>query len=194
VVPGDPVTGAARTVGVVGSAAGGLDDLRERLVEPLIGRGWTVAVTLTPTAATWLEASGELDRLAETTGLPVRHRPRLPSEVSPHPPVDCYAVAPASANTVAKLALGLADNQALTQLCEALGGGTIPIVVFPRVNAAHAGQPAWHDHLSALRRAGVHLIYGEDVWPLHQPRSAPGRVLPWDAVIEAIADAVRGPR
>jgi len=62
----------------------------------------------------------------------------------------------------------------------------VPIVMFPRVNAAHARHPAWPGHLTTLRRAGVRLIYGDDVWPLHEPRSAPGRDLPWDAIMAAI--------
>ncbi|MGW6770473.1 flavoprotein [Streptomyces sp. NPDC055037] len=33
----------------------------------------------------------------------------------------CYMVAPASTNTVAKLAMCIADNQALTQVGEAIG-------------------------------------------------------------------------
>lgn len=123
--------------------------------------------------------------------MPVRHTPRLPGETSPHPPVDCYAVAPASTNTVAKLALGLADNQALTTACEAIGGQAVPVVVFPRVNAAHARHPAWAGHLAALRSAGVHLVYGDDVWPLHEPREAPpDRPLPWSAVLDAAERAV----
>ena len=178
-------------VGLVGSSAGGVEEIRERLIEPLQALGWRVAVTLTPTAATWLDAIGELAKIEDVTGFVVRHLPRLPDEQSPHPEVDCYAVAPASANTVAKLALGIADNQALTQVCEAMGGRTVPIIVFPRVNAAHAGQPAWESHIAALRRVGVHLVYGEEVWPLHRPRSAPGRQLPWAAILDAIKAAVR---
>ena len=118
----------------------------------------------------------------------------MPWEVSPHPPVDCYVVAPASANTVARLALGLTDNQALTQVCEALGGRQPPVVIFPRINAAHAGQPAWEKHLDSLRAVGVRLVYGEDVWPLHSPRAAPAppadRELPWPAILEATAHAL----
>lgn len=89
------------------------------------------AVTLTPAAAVWLEASGERDKIEAVTSNPVRSEPRLPHEQSPHPPVDCYAVVPATANFVAKLALGIADNQALTQVCEAIGGRQPPAVVFP---------------------------------------------------------------
>jgi hypothetical protein len=91
---------------------------------------------------------------------------------------------------VAKLALGVYDNQALTQVNEAIGIRDLPVVVFPRVNAAHARHPSWDGHLDALRRAGVHLVYGDDVWPLHEPRSAPGRELPWSAVLDAVNAAV----
>jgi hypothetical protein len=38
---------------------------------------------------------------------------------------------------------------------EAIGLGAVPVVVFPRVNAAHARHPAWDSHIAALRRAGV---------------------------------------
>jgi hypothetical protein len=180
----------APVLGLICCSAGGLEDVRTCLVEPLIDKGWRVAVTLTPTAATWLEASGEISELESVTGLPVRSAPRLPATARPHPAVDGYAVVPATANSVAKMALGIADNQALTQICETIGNYSVPIVVFPRVNAAHARQPAWDGHLEALRRAGVHLVYGPDIWPLHEPRSEPGRNLPWPAILDAIEAAI----
>ncbi|MCX4827861.1 flavoprotein [Streptomyces sp. NBC_01016] len=174
-------------LGVVGSAAGGVEALRTGLVEPAIERGWQVAVTLTPTAGEWLRISGEFERLEKLTGLPVRDEPRLPGETRPHPSVDCYVVAPASANTVAKLAMGLMDNQALTQVGEAIGTLSLPVVVFPRVNAAHARHPAWKQHIEALRSGGVHVVDSPDVWPLYEPREAPaGRDLPWGAVLDAV--------
>lgn len=183
-----------RVLGLVGSGSGGVEDLLPRLIRPAQEQGWTVAVTLTPTAGRWLSKSGALTEIEEATGYPVRVEPRSPDEKSPHPPVDCYLVAPATANMVAKLALGIADNQALTQVNEAIGTRDLPVVVFPRVNAAHARHPAWDSHIDALRRAGVHLVYGEDVWPLHEPRSAPGRELPWSAVLDAINTAVPASR
>lgn len=178
-------------VGLVCCAAGGVEGVRERFVEPAVGRGWRVAVTLTPTAATWLQANGEVDRLAALTGLAVRSERRLPGAERPHPPTTCWVVAPATANAVANLALGLTPNQALTQVCEALGAQQVPVVVFPRVNAGHAGHPAWDDHLTALRKVGVRLIYGEDLWPLHPPRpDPPDRELPWPAILDATADVL----
>jgi hypothetical protein len=55
--------------------------------------GRRVVVTLTPTAATRLDAVGELTKIEDTTGYVVRHAPRLPSEESPHPSVHCDVVA-----------------------------------------------------------------------------------------------------
>ncbi|MGB6164715.1 MAG: flavoprotein [Pseudonocardiaceae bacterium] len=152
--------------------------------------GWTVVVTLTPTAGRWLQESGMFAQIEEASGFPVRVDPRSPTEHSPSPPVDCYLVAPASANTVVKLVLGIADNQALTQVNEAMGIRDLPVVVFPRVNAAHARRPLWNSHIDTLHRAGVHLVYGDDVWPRHEPRSASERELPWSTVIDAVNAAV----
>src|SRR5436309_11624438 len=152
-------------VGLIGGGAGGLSDVRTHLIAPLLDRDLRVAVTLTPTAYSWLAAADEISNIESLTRFPVRTSPRMPHAVSPHPRVACYAVVPASANTVAKLALGISDNQALTIVNEAMGDRRTPIVVFPRVNAAHARHPAWDDHISTLLRADVDLIYGDDVWP-----------------------------
>jgi hypothetical protein len=100
-------------------------------------------------------------------------------------------VAPATANTVAKLAVGISDNQALTVANEAIGDLQLPVVIFPRINAAHARHPAWNGHIAALGSAGVHLVQGDDVWPLHEPRSAPPqRRLPWGYILELVDDLV----
>jgi hypothetical protein len=189
---GDPSTLGEPVLSLVGAAADGVERILPGLVEPLRERGWRVAVTLTPTAATWLAATGDLERIEQVTGLPVRSQPRLPAEERPHPQPDCHAVVPATANTVAKLALGIADNQALTQVNEALGISTVPVVVFPRINAAHARHPAWAGHLAALHRAGVHLLTGDDVWPLHEPRTEPSRDLPWATILDTIIAATGG--
>ena len=93
---------------------------------------------------------------------------------------------------IAKLATGVMDNQALTQVGEAIGTLDLPVVVFPRVNAAHARHPAWQQHIDTLRAGGVHLVYGPDVWPLYEPREAPaGRDLPWAAVLASVDAATR---
>lgn len=71
-----------KTLGLVVCASGGAEHVRVKLVEPLMARGWRVAVTLTPTAGTWLAANGEAALLESLTGFPVRVTGRLPEEVS----------------------------------------------------------------------------------------------------------------
>ena len=182
-------------LGLACSAAGGVEGVRAGLVEPLVAAGWTVAVTATPAAAAWLADLGEDRRIAEVTGLPLRSTPRLPREPRPHPDPDCWAVAPATAGSVAKLALGLADNQALTPVSEAVGGRVVPVVVLPCVSTWHTGHPAWDGHVAALRSAGVRVLLGDlpgDDVPPPRPPGAPARELPWGAVRRAVEAAVGG--
>jgi hypothetical protein len=176
-------------IGLVACAAGGLRTIRDGFVEPALRLDWQVAVTLTPTASQWLSDGEELTRIERATGLPVRDHPRLPHEPRPHPELACCIVAPASANTVAKLALGISDNQALATANEAVGDPVVPVIVFPRVSAAHVRHPAWAGHLAALRSVGVHLVYGESVWPVDEPRQGPpgGRPLPWAAILDLVS-------
>jgi hypothetical protein len=147
-----------RTLGLVASACGGMEHrLRQELAEPALLRGWRLAITVTPTAARWLQAAGELAQLQELTDLPVRSEPRLPSEPKPYPMPDAFLFAPATAGSIAKLALGIADNQALTALCEAVGAPDVPVVVRPQADQNQRRHPAFAGHLTTLRHAGVLL-------------------------------------
>jgi hypothetical protein len=148
-----------RTLGLVASGAGGLEArLRVEVAEVAVLRGWRLAITVTPTAARWLEAAGELDRLRALTELPVRSTSRLPSEPKPYPMPDGFLFVPATANSLAKLALGIADNQALTALCEAVGAPGVPVVVGPQVDDNQRRHPAWSTHVATLRAAGVRVV------------------------------------
>ncbi|MBP2473611.1 hypothetical protein JOF53_002483 [Crossiella equi] len=172
-----PEAPSAPVVGLVAAGAAGVETLLEGFVRPATERGWRVAITLTPTAARWLRAADLVAPLTELTGIPVRWDARLPTEPKPHPPVDCYAAAPATANTIAKLALGLSDNQALTHLCEAVGMPSTGVVLLPRASLDSTRHPAWPGHLDRLRDAGVRVL------PV-----ASGARLPWDQVLAAVAD------
>lgn len=175
-------------LGLIACATGGLRTIREGFVQPAQQRGWDVAVTLTPTASQWLSESGERERLEQAVELSVRDSPRLPHEPRPHPDLACCVVAPASANSVAKLALGIADNQALNTAIEAIGNPAVPVIVFPRVSAAHVRHPAWAGHLATLQAGGVHLVYGPSVWQVDEPRQGPpgGRPLPWSHILDLV--------
>ncbi|WP_241248777.1 hypothetical protein [Nocardioides turkmenicus] len=57
-------------IGVIACAAGGVEQLHDELVVPLVDAGHQVPVTLTPTAFSWLSANGEADRIEAATGFP----------------------------------------------------------------------------------------------------------------------------
>lgn len=71
-------------------------------MEPLLATGHAFAVTLTPTAAAWLDRDGETEGLVDVTGYPVRSQARFPGETSPHPQADLIIAAPLTANSTAK--------------------------------------------------------------------------------------------
>jgi phosphopantothenoylcysteine decarboxylase/phosphopantothenate--cysteine ligase len=67
---------------------------------------------------------------------------------------DAYVVAPASANTLAKLAAGQADNL----LTSAALACTAPLVLAPAMNGAMWANPATVDNVAALRARGAGIV------------------------------------
>jgi phosphopantothenoylcysteine decarboxylase / phosphopantothenate---cysteine ligase len=67
---------------------------------------------------------------------------------------DLYLIAPASANTLAKLAGGLADNL----LTSAALAATCPVVVAPAMNNHMYEHPATQANLAVLCERGVHIV------------------------------------
>jgi phosphopantothenoylcysteine decarboxylase/phosphopantothenate--cysteine ligase len=109
---------------------------------------------------------------------------------------DAYLIAPASANTVAKLAAGIADSMVTTSFlaCSA------PRLVAPAMNDRMYRDAATQENLATLRRRGIVVIGPEEgalasrgehgVGRLPEPRSlldaieqaAPGPIGPWDGL------------
>jgi phosphopantothenoylcysteine decarboxylase / phosphopantothenate---cysteine ligase len=82
-------------------------------------------------------------------------RREQPRELYPHLlEADLLVIAPLSANTLAKLAHGLADNL-LTQTALAFEG---PVLVAPAMNPRMWSHPATQENVETLRRRGVELI------------------------------------
>jgi phosphopantothenoylcysteine decarboxylase / phosphopantothenate---cysteine ligase len=67
---------------------------------------------------------------------------------------DVFLIAPASANTIAKLAAGLADNL----LCSAALAARCPLIIAPAMNDAMYEHAATQDNLAALRTRGVRIV------------------------------------
>jgi phosphopantothenoylcysteine decarboxylase/phosphopantothenate--cysteine ligase len=101
---------------------------------------------------------------------------------------DVFVVAPASANTIAKLANGLADNL----LTSAALAATCPLVVAPAMNNAMYEHPATQANLETLRARGVHVMEPGTGALASRGEWGVGR-LPEPAEILAFVESVIGP-
>jgi len=93
-------------------------------------------------------------------------------------------IAPATANTLAKLAHGFADDLVST-LCLA---STAPLSVCPAMNHVMWMHPATQQNMATLRARGVQVI-GPDDGPLAEGESGPGRMAEPIAIAAALAAA-----
>ncbi|MFN8471624.1 MAG: bifunctional phosphopantothenoylcysteine decarboxylase/phosphopantothenate--cysteine ligase CoaBC [Anaerolineae bacterium] len=100
---------------------------------------------------------------------------------------DIVLVAPLSANTLAKLALGLADNE-LTALCLSTRA---PIVVAPAMETGMWEHPATQAHLSTLQERGVHVIV-PGVGNLASGATGRGRLADPETILEAVRFVLGG--
>jgi phosphopantothenoylcysteine decarboxylase/phosphopantothenate--cysteine ligase len=94
---------------------------------------------------------------------------------------DAILVAPASANTLAKLAHGFADDL-LSTLCLA---STAPLAVAPAMNHRMWLHPATQANIATLRSRGV-AILGPAHGPLAEGESGPGRMLEPQQLVQAM--------
>lgn len=101
---------------------------------------------------------------------------------------DLVVIAPATANTIAKMAAGLADDLLGTTLLAT----TAPVVVAPAMHTEMWRHPSTQANIATLQDRGVHII-GPDDGELTGGDSGPGRMLePEDLFAAALPFA--GPR
>ena len=102
-----------------------------------------------------------------------------------HLELACWAqqviVAPATANTIAKLAQGMADDLVST-LCLATEA---PLAIAPAMNHRMWRHPATQANVATLRARGVQVI-GPDDGPLAEGESGPGRMAEPAAIVAAL--------
>ncbi|MGH2878404.1 MAG: bifunctional phosphopantothenoylcysteine decarboxylase/phosphopantothenate--cysteine ligase CoaBC [Solirubrobacteraceae bacterium] len=132
------------------------------------GAGHSLRVVQTPTSQRFVGAAS----FAALSGAPVLTdefetdpaRGAFPGDELPsHQPLshlqlvanaDLFLIAPASANTIAKLATGLADNL----LCSCALAANCPVLVAPAMNNHMYEHASTQANLQVLRERGVHLI------------------------------------
>jgi phosphopantothenoylcysteine decarboxylase / phosphopantothenate---cysteine ligase len=148
------------------------------LVRLLVQDGHEVVPVLTP------EAEGFVT--SQTFAGLARHEPLR--ELYPHlARVDLLVVAPLSANTLAKLAHGLADN-VLTEAALAFRG---PFIVAPAMNVRMWEHPATQANVATLRQRGVELV-GPESGELAEGESGVGRMAEPATILERIRELSSG--
>jgi phosphopantothenoylcysteine decarboxylase/phosphopantothenate--cysteine ligase len=106
---------------------------------------------------------------------------RSPSE-DPYPHLDradLYVIAPLTANTLAKLAHGLADNL----VTEAALSHTGPLLAAPAMNARMWNHPATQKNVELLRTRGIELI-GPEAGELAEGEQGLGRMAEPETIFE----------
>jgi len=157
-----------------------------KLIEPAQHAGWNVCLIATPQATKFIDILA----LEALTGHPVRSEYKHPDEADVLPAPEAIVVAPATCNTINKWAAGISDTLALGLITEAIGK-QLPTVALPFTNRAQAAHPAFERNIADLRSWGVNVLYGPEVYPLHEPGQG-GRFLdryPWALALETINTA-----
>src|SRR3989475_5618219 len=99
---------------------------------------------------------------------------------------DLLLIAPATANTLAKLARGIADDFLSTLYLAT----TAPVVVAPAMNVNMWEHAATQENLQILRDRGVRVIAPEEGY-LACGMTGAGRLAGLEAIIEAVLEALR---
>jgi phosphopantothenoylcysteine synthetase/decarboxylase len=158
------------------------------LVAEAQARGWDTWVITTPAALGFVDANA----IEAQTGHPVRSDYRGPDEPrASMPPPMAIVVAPATFNTINKLAAGISDNYALGILAEGIGL-RVPVIVLPFINSALADRRPLKLSIESLRAESVRVLLGPGWFEPHAPRQGGDRVdtFPWLSALTEVERTV----
>jgi phosphopantothenoylcysteine decarboxylase / phosphopantothenate---cysteine ligase len=153
------LTGKHLILGITGGvAAYKAAELCRRLQDA----GATVQVVMTPAACQFITPL----TLQALSGRPVmtdawdQTNPAIPNgmpHIEPSRHADAIVVAPATADFMAKLAHGMA-NDALSNLCLARNCATVPLLIAPAMNVEMWHNPATQRNLATLKADGITVL------------------------------------
>ncbi len=155
------------------------------LVRLLTQAGADVNVVMTPAALRFIGA----DTFAALTHHPVHsdvfEQPEAVLHVRLAHEADAAMVAPATANFLAKLAHGMADDLLTTTLLEA----SCPLVLAPAMHSGMWEQPATQANLATLAERGATIV-PPGVGALAAGDEGPGRMAEPEAIVSALVDVL----
>lgn len=182
-----PFTGRHVVLGV----SGGIACYKScTLARQLTEAGATVDVALTASAAEFVRPV----TFEALTGRPVLtslwERGRALTHIDLAKAPDLVILAPATANILARAAMGMADDLLTTLL---LARGARPVLVAPAMNDAMYAHPATTANIKTLTQRGWHFI-GPEVGALAEgPSERPGRMSEPEAILAAAEHLVGSP-
>ncbi|MEO7350019.1 MAG: bifunctional phosphopantothenoylcysteine decarboxylase/phosphopantothenate--cysteine ligase CoaBC, partial [Terrimesophilobacter sp.] len=98
---------------------------------------------------------------------------------------DAIVIAPATANTIARIATGLADDLLGTTIL----ASTAPLVIAPAMHTEMWQNAATVHNIATLRSRGVHIV-GPGVGALTGTDVGPGRMAEPEEIVEAVTSAL----
>jgi phosphopantothenoylcysteine decarboxylase/phosphopantothenate--cysteine ligase len=98
---------------------------------------------------------------------------------------DAIVIAPATANCLAKAALGLGDDLLSTMLLTA----QCPLIVAPAMDGGMWAHPSVREHVGTLRARGT-IVVNPEIGPLASGRIGQGRLAEEGTILEAIQAAL----
>jgi len=175
-------------LGVTGSiAAYKAADLTSRLTKA----GYDVCVIMTANAVEFVAplTFQTLSRNPVTTRVFEEKETWNPEHIALADRADLLLVAPATANVIAKLANGLADD-ALTSTALAT---LAPVLIAPAMNGKMWLHPATQDNVARLKTRGVHFV-GPDEGPLACGYEGAGRFSDVGNILAAVEALLKAPQ
>lgn len=171
----------SRRLSVIVCGAGPASDV-DRLIRKAQSDGWDVQLIATPSGLPFLD----IEALETLTGKPVRTDYRKPGEQRSQAS-DAVIIAPATYNTINKLAAGVSDTYALGIAAEAIGLG-LRVVILPFVNSALANREPFKRSIDALRSEGVEVVLGPGQWEPHEPHTGGDYFdrFPWERAVNHV--------
>ena len=163
------------------------------VVRRLLKRGADVRVMMTRSATRFLHPTTFSAISGKKVGLEMFDESGSPSVDHlelPHN-ADLVLVAPATANLIAKMAHGIADDLVSTALLAA----TCPVLVAPAMNSTMFENPATQVNLEILKQRGIFTV-GPEVGEMAAPGEKPGlgRMSEPEAIEEAVVKVLIGVR
>ena len=182
------MSGKRVVLGVTGSiAAHKAADIASQLTK----RGCDVHVVMTGDAQRFVTPLPfkTLSRNPVVTDLHDEEEGWKPTHITLADDADLFLVAPATANTIAKLALGLADD-ALTCICLALNPEAKTLIA-PAMNGKMWLHPATQANVATLRERGVEFI-GPEEGMLSCGYEGIGRLWEVGGIVERVEELLGG--